>query len=87
VLKNNRELYDFMGMLVSRLRALGATALEAVVETARHHAAGMNTEFLGESRIALRRVLKDGRRVLTPEDLAEIRDVVSQIDATFGRHR
>jgi hypothetical protein len=84
VLKSNRELYEFMGVLTSRLRALGATTLEVVVETARHHAAGMNTEFLGESRIALRRVLKDGRRVLTPADLDEIRDIVSQIDAAFG---
>ena len=45
----------------------------------------MSTEFLGESRIALKKVLKKGRSVLTKEERDDVKDVLAQIDGAFAR--
>jgi hypothetical protein len=45
----------------------------------------MSTEFLGESRIALRRVLSAGKTVLEPSEQADIEDVVRQLTAAINR--
>ena len=43
-----------------------------------------NTEFLGESRIALRRV-ENEQTVLTENERLELLDIVRQVDEAFSR--
>jgi hypothetical protein len=59
-LASNRDLYDYMTRLSSGLKQRGAAALSEAVDLARRYASGSSsTEFLGESRIALTRVMKE----------------------------
>ena len=43
----------------------------------------MSTEFLGESRIALRRVLKEEDGVLTLQEREDLLDVLRQLDSAL----
>jgi hypothetical protein len=56
-LENNAELHRYLLLLVSQLRDRGEADLAALRESANRQASGMSTEFLGESRIALRHLL------------------------------
>ena len=45
----------------------------------------MRTEFLRESRIALRRVMKKKGAALTLKERADLADVLKQLDEAFDR--
>jgi hypothetical protein len=45
----------------------------------------MSTEFLGQSRIALRRVLEQGKDVLTEQERNDLMDVLKQLNAAFDK--
>jgi hypothetical protein len=45
------------------------------------------TEFLGESRIALRRVLAEENGILSPIERADRQDVLRQLDAALDGRR
>lgn len=88
-LSNNRELYDYLVLLISALKERGAEALSKEVDHARRcSASNISTEFLGESRIALRRVLKDENGVLTQQERGDLLQVLKQLDdALDGRRK
>jgi hypothetical protein len=78
-LSSNRELYDYLLRLMADLERRGARALVDALAVAKGHAA-MSTEFLGETRMALRRVLKEENGILEQPERAELVDVLKQLD-------
>ena len=84
-LDNNRQLYDYLSAIGTELNARGAVELSRVVLAAARTVKGIPiTEFLGESRIALRRV-ENEQTVLTENERLELLDVVRQLDEAFSR--
>jgi hypothetical protein len=84
-LDNNRQLYDYLAAIGAKLNARGAVELSRAVLTASRMAATIpDTEFLGESRIALRRV-ENEQTVLTEDERLELLGVLRQLDEAFGR--
>jgi hypothetical protein len=88
-LASNGELYEYLLGLAKTLQERQAQKLAEAVAHASRTAVGNSTEFLGESRIALRRVIKEERRLLTAQERADAKNVLSQIDGAleFGRYR
>ena len=68
---NNRELYEYLFFLASELKKRKLNELSEAVVFAGRQVSGMSTEFLGESRIALRRVLKEENGVLSSQECAD----------------
>lgn len=84
-LENNRALYDYLVAIGAKLNARGAAELSHGVIGASHFVAGVPcAEFLGESRIALRRV-ENEEDVLTEDERSELADVLRQLDGAFNR--
>jgi hypothetical protein len=84
-LDNNQQLYDYLVAIGAKLNARGTVELSRVVLAASRTVAGIPiTEFLGESRIALRRV-ENEQTVLTENERLELLDVVRQLDEAFNR--
>ena len=79
-LAGNAELYEYLSTLHSKLIGRGAANEAAIVAHAMMTAGGMPTEFLGESMLALRAVLKNAPHVLSPGEISEILDVVRQLE-------
>ena len=86
-LRDNRELYDYLCSLSKELKQRGADTLVTVVARAVGNAGCISTEFLGESLIALRQVLKDGHNVLNEEERADLSDVLRQLDHALDSRR
>ena len=84
-LSNNKELYDYLVDLSATLRKRGAESLASIVYAASRHAVGLSTEFLGESRIALRKVSDSDQSVLSETERAEITDVLNQLSSALDR--
>lgn len=85
-LENNRQLYDYLAAIAETLNARGAVELSRIVLAASRTAAGIPvTEFLGESRIALRRV-ENEPNVLWESERLELQDILRQLDEAFSRH-
>ena len=83
-LASNNELYEYLVFLSDKLKKRNSHNLSEAVFSASRYVAGMSTEFLGESRIALRRVLKD-ESVLAVQEREELSNIVKQIDDAFDR--
>jgi hypothetical protein len=84
-LDNNQQLYDYLVALGAKLNAREAVDLSRVVLAASRTVATIpGTEFLGESRIALRRV-ETAQTVLTEDERLELLDIVRQLDEAFSR--
>lgn len=84
-LGNNQQLYDYLVAMGTKLKQRGAVGLSEDILAASRTAAGIPvTEFLGESRIALRRVQKE-QTVLSDEECSDLRDVLLQLDEAFSR--
>ena len=84
-LASNRELYDYLVSLALVLKNREAEGLGQFVTEASRHSVGMSTEFLGEARIALRRVERDKNGVLNVEEHAELLDILEQLDIALDR--
>ncbi len=84
-LSSNSDLYEYLHQLEANLRKHGATDLADAVGFAGRQASSTSTEFLGESRIALRRVSSRGRIALTGLERSELDDVLRQLDAALDR--
>ena len=83
-LSNHAELYQYLVFLGKTLEERHAEELREVVAHASRTATGnVSTEFLGESRIALRRVIKEEHGILTNPERKDVKDVLSQIDGAF----
>jgi hypothetical protein len=73
-LSSNRELYEYLLLLALRLESRGAEVLSKSVSAAARTANTFPaTEFLGESRIALRRVLAEENGMLSQVELVDLR--------------
>jgi hypothetical protein len=84
-LESNRQLYDYLAAIGATLNSRGAVELSRIVLAASRTAAAIPvTEFLGESRIALRRVQKE-QTVLTESERLDLLDVLRQLDEAFSR--
>jgi hypothetical protein len=84
-LENNRQLYDYLAAISVTLDARGAGELSRIVRAASQKASGIPvTEFLGESRIALRQV-ENEQNVLTENECRDLRDVLRQLEEAFSR--
>lgn len=84
-LANNRELYEYLVFLASELKRRGADSLSRDVIFAIGQASGLSTEFLGEPRLALRRVSNQENGVLTDEQSSDLLDVLRQLDEAFDK--
>ena len=83
-LKTNSELYQYLLLLVSRLRSSGAADLADLVQFATQQASGMSTEFLGEARIALEQLLEKEQGILTATQRKEINNVIGQLGTALN---
>ena len=86
-LKSNSDLYRYLVFLHTQLRERGAADLAVFIESASRQASGMSTEFLGESRIALRHLLDKEQGVLTEAERREVSSVLKQLDQALDRRR
>ena len=83
-LSSNTQLYEYLISLSSKLRDAGVPQLsEAVALASRAVHTIPATEFLGESRIALRRVLEVDVGILSSGERSELQDVLSQLDSAL----
>ncbi len=82
-LSNNAELYQYLIALAAELSTRNSSDLSEAATHASRTSAGMSTEFLGESRIALRRVLKEEDGVLTLQEREDLLDVLRQLDSAL----
>ena len=80
-----KELYDYLVFLTSELKQRGSEELSKSVDHARCcSASNISTEFLGESRIALQRVLTEEKGILTDQERADLSDVLKQLDEALN---
>jgi hypothetical protein len=86
VLSSNKDLYDYLFFLTSELKQRELIVLAKAVEFAMGNAASSSTEFLGESKIALKQVLSQEKGVLTKQERADLLDVLKQLDAALNKH-
>jgi hypothetical protein len=79
-----RELYDYLVALATELRQQGAVELSEAVDHARRcSASNISTEFLGESRTALKQVAAEENGLLTEQQRSDLMDILAQIDNAF----
>lgn len=86
-LSNNAELSRYLRWLAKALKEREANELSENVAHASRVSRVMSTELLGESRIALRNLLKEGQGLLTDREREDVNDALIQIDGAFERKR
>ena len=86
-LSNNAELSQYLHFLVKTLEERHAKELTEAVARAIRMSPFMSTEFLGESRIALRDLLKKEGGLLTDQERGDVNEVLIQIDGAFDRKK
>ena len=85
-LSSHQDLYDYLIWLAQSLNARQKTDLGALAADASQQAgATTSTEFLGEARIALRRILKEESGALSQTERTDMEDVVHQLTAAINR--
>lgn len=84
-LASNRELYEYLVRLAEELKSTQLDELSEAVLVASRHAAGLSTEFLGESRIALQRVLNEENGALTSQQRSDVSDALTVLHRAFDR--
>lgn len=78
--RNNDELYEFLRGLKQELTARGSKDLGEFLDGALSCSPLMTTEFLGESRMGLWKLLKEGKGRLSPQECAELGQLIQRID-------
>lgn len=86
ILFNNQQLHDYLLSLSAELGKRGLKELSDSLLFASRQASGISTEFLGESRIALRQVLQQGGGALTNQEREDIQNILAQLDTALD-HR
>jgi hypothetical protein len=84
-LNSNTDLYNYLLSLSNLLADRGSPQLAESVRFAARQSTGLSTEFLGESRIALKAVLDKEKGILGLAERDELIGVVSQIDFALRR--
>jgi hypothetical protein len=82
---SNADLYSFLERLQKTLADRGSNDLAEVVDRALRFATGMSTEFLGESRIALRTVSQAKNNTLDQSERELLVEAISELDAVFNK--
>ena len=85
IFSSNADLYSYLELLRQTLADRGANELAEVVAGALRFAAGMSTEFLGESRIALRAVSQAENNPLDQLERQRLAKAISELDYAFDR--
>ena len=83
-LSSNRDLYEYLLSFTAELKRRGLTTLSEMVAFASSQGSSSSTEFLGESRIALKRVLHEENGALTTQERADLLDVLTQLDKALN---
>jgi hypothetical protein len=83
---SNRELYEYMRRLASTLQSRGAAVLAARVISASNTAIGLSTEFLGESRLALKEVIESTVCPLSQPERNDLLGAISQLDLALNNN-
>ena len=86
-LSTNAELSLYLQSLVKTLEERDAKELSEAVAHAGRMSPWMSTEFLGESRIALRHLLENEHGLLTNQERDDVKEILIQIDGVFHRKR
>jgi hypothetical protein len=84
-LENNTDLYEYLRSLADLLKGRSAAPLVEYLDTAARQATSLSTEFLGESQIALKKVLDTENGALTNTEREELRSVIKQIEFAVNR--
>jgi hypothetical protein len=84
-LSSNRDLYEYLVRLASELEGRLEALSRALAAAARTRSVSPATEFLGESRIVLRRVLAEENGILSQIERETLQDMLREVDATFDR--
>jgi hypothetical protein len=84
-LSSNRELYEYLFSLAALLKKRKFEELSEAVAFASRRISDMSAEFLGEARIALRRVLKEEDGILTVQERNDLSDVLRQLDDALDK--
>jgi hypothetical protein len=84
-LSSNTDLYNYLFSLGDLLADRGSPQLAEAVRFAARQGTGLSTEFLGESRIALRRVRDTESGALQMHELDELLGIINQVDASLRR--
>jgi hypothetical protein len=79
------DLYKYLVELHKLLRQRGATDLAERVEHASRFAIGSSTELYAESEKAIEFVAEKGSRLLSDQELAEVKEKLREIDSEFKR--
>jgi hypothetical protein len=84
-LSSNADLYEYLLTLGNLVADRGSQQLAEAVRSAARQGTGLSTEFLGESRIALRNVLVKENGILRGPERDELLGAISQIDSALRR--
>jgi len=80
-------LYKYLLLVASNLESCGSALSRDVSAAARTASTFPATEFLGESRIALRRVLAEEDGILSQIERADLQAALRQIDVALDERR
>jgi hypothetical protein len=86
-LASNADLHQYLLQTAESLARTGLTAQADQLRRAAAQGAGLSTEFLGESKIALDEVLRTAGSAMTPPDRNRLLAVIAQIKDSVGRKR
>ena len=84
-LARNMDLYNYLRSLADLLVDRGSAGLADSIRFAARQGTGLSTEFPGEARIPLRRVLDSEGGALQLHERNELRGVISQVEAALRR--
>jgi hypothetical protein len=82
-ISSHHDLHEYMTSLSAALKERGLRDMSDTIDFAVAQASMVTTEFPGESRIALRHILKVENGTLTGEERVTMADVLRQIDEWF----
>lgn len=82
---NNEDLYKYLLYLISILNERGRDDLSEKIEFASKQATSSATEFLGESRIAIKEVLLRAGTILNEKEKLDLTSALTQIGSALER--
>jgi len=86
-LNSNSDLYDYLERVQSYLRDHGAFDLADSVKRAMQQASSLSTEFLGEARLVLLKVLEADQVTADAEWARELHNAIGQLDVALERRK
>lgn len=85
--ETKEEVHEFLRALKAELTARGSKELGALLDAALSCSPFMSTEFLGETRMGLWKLLREGKGRLSPQERAVVEQVIQKIDDGGERSR